>query len=86
VLLHNPLFINALRPHCAAAKVLGYDRVSQLPLSKFFDLMYYSGDREAVWKQVQAAQQRGIDFKAKFRIRQGEGTRIIEMQCRTLSN
>jgi PAS domain-containing protein len=69
-----------------AAKVLGYDRVSQLPLSQFFDLMYYSGDREAVWKHVQAAQQRGIDFKAKFRIRQGEGTRIIEMQCRTLSN
>jgi PAS domain-containing protein len=69
----------------AAAKVLGYGRVSHVPLSKFFDLMYYSGDREAIWKHVQAAQQKGIDFKAKFRIRRGRGTRLIEMQCRTLS-
>lgn len=67
-----------------AAKVLGYDRESQIPLSKFFDLMYYSGDREAIWKYVQAAQEHGADFKARFRIRRGEGTRIIEMQCRTL--
>lgn len=69
-----------------AAKVLGYDRVSQIPLSQFIDLMYYSGDREAMWKHIQAAQEHGTDFKAKFRIRRGEGTRIIEMQCRTLSH
>ncbi len=70
----------------AAAKVLGYDRESQIALSKFFDLMYYSGDREAIWKHVEAAQKQGVDFKARFRIRRGDGTRIIEMQCRTLCN
>ena len=69
-----------------AAKVLGYDRESQLALSRFFDLMYYSGDREAIWKHVQAAQKQGVNFKARFRIRRGDGTRIIEMQCRTLNN
>ena len=69
-----------------AAKMLGYDRLTQVPLSKFIDLMYYSGDREAIWKHIQEAQQYGTDFKAQFRIRRGEGTRIIEMQCRTLSN
>ena len=69
-----------------AAKVLGYDHVSQIPLSKFFDLMYYSGDREAIWKHVQEAQEHGTPFKARFRIRRGEGTRIVEMQCRTLNN
>lgn len=67
-----------------AAQVLGYDRESQIPLGQFFDLMYYSGDREAIWKHVQTAQEHGVDFKARFRIRRGEGTRIIEMQCRTL--
>lgn len=68
-----------------AAKVLGYDRLTQVPLSKFIDLMYYSGDREAIWKHIQEAQRYGADFKAKFRIRRGGGTRIIEMQCRTLN-
>ena len=70
----------------AAAKVLGYDRESQIALSKFFDLMYYSGDREAIWRHVQAAQKQGVDFKARFRIRRGDGTRIIEIQCKTLCN
>jgi PAS domain-containing protein len=70
----------------AAAKVLGYDRESQIALSKFFALMYYSGDREAIWKHVQAAQKEGVAFKARFRIRRGDGTRIIEMQCKTLCN
>jgi len=70
----------------AAAKVLGYDRESQIALSRFFDLMYYSGDRDTIWKHVQEAQKQGVDFKARFRIRRGDGTRIIEMQCRTLNN
>jgi PAS domain-containing protein len=69
-----------------AAKVLGYDGLTQVPLSKFIDLMYYSGNREAIWKHIQEAQERGTPFRARFRIRRGEGTRIIEMQCRTLSH
>jgi PAS domain-containing protein len=77
---------NALTLSSAAAKVLGYDHASQVSLSKFFDLMYYSGDREAIWDHVQAAQEHGTPFKARFRIRRGEGTRIVEMQCRTLNN
>lgn len=70
----------------AAAQVLGYDRVTQIPFSQFIDLMYYSGDREAMWKNMKAARQQDIDFKARFRIRRGKGTRIIEMQCKPLNN
>jgi PAS domain-containing protein len=70
----------------AAAKLLGYDSASQIRLSEFMDLMYYSGDRETVAGHLQAAQRHRTDFAAKFRIRRGEETRIIEIQGKTFYN
>jgi hypothetical protein len=50
------------------------------------DLMYYSGDRETVFASLQAAQRHRKDFKTTFRVRQGDGTRIVAMQGRTFYN
>jgi len=50
------------------------------------DLMYYSGDRETVFANLQAAQRHRKDFKTTFRVRQGDGTRIVAMQGKTFYN
>jgi PAS domain-containing protein len=70
----------------AAAKLLGYDSASQIRLSQFMDLMYYSGDRETVAGHLQSAQRHRADFATTFRIRRGEDTRIIQIQGKTFYN
>ncbi|HXA86220.1 MAG TPA: MEDS domain-containing protein [Candidatus Dormibacteraeota bacterium] len=70
----------------AAAKLLGYESASQIRLSQLMDLMYYSGDREAVAGHLQAAQRHRTDFTTTFRIRLGEDTRIIQIQGKTFYN
>jgi PAS domain-containing protein len=70
----------------SAAKLLGFECASQIRLGQFMDLMYYSGDRETVAGHLQAAQRHRTDFAAKFRIRRGEDTRIIEIQGKTFYN
>ena len=70
----------------AAAKLLGYDSASQIRLSQFMDLMYYSGDREAIAGHLQAAQRHRTDFKANFRVRRGDDTRVIQIQGKTFYN
>ncbi|MGZ4855818.1 MAG: MEDS domain-containing protein [Candidatus Angelobacter sp.] len=70
----------------AAAKLLGYDSACQIRLSQFMDLMYYSGDRDAVAGHLQAAQRHRTDFTTTFRIRCGEGTRIVQIQGKTFYN
>jgi PAS domain-containing protein len=70
----------------AAAKLLGMEFSSRVRLGQLMDLMYYSGDRENVFAQLQAAQRHRKDFAAKFRVRQGEETRMIDIQGRTFYN
>ena len=70
----------------AAAKLLGLKFSSRIRLGQLMDLMYYSGDRENVFAQLQGAQRHRKDFGAKFRIRQGEETRMIAIQGRTFYN
>jgi PAS domain-containing protein len=70
----------------AAAKLLGYESASQIRLSQFMDLMYYSGDREAIAGHLQAAQRHRTDFKANFRVRRGNDTRVIQIQGKTFYN
>ncbi len=48
--------------------------------------MYYSGDRETVFANLQAAQRHRKDFKTTFRVRQGDSTRIVAMQGKTFYN
>jgi hypothetical protein len=48
--------------------------------------MYYSGDRETVFASLQAAQRHRKDFKTTFRVRQGDGTRIVAIQGKTFYN
>jgi PAS domain-containing protein len=70
----------------AAAKLLGFPSSSRVRLGQLMDLMYYSGDRETVFANLQAAQRHRKDFKATFRVRQGDGTRIVAMQGKTFYN
>jgi PAS domain-containing protein len=70
----------------AAAKLLGFSSSSRVRLGQLMDLMYYSGDRETVFASLQAAQRHRKDFKATFRVRQGDGTRIVAMQGKTFYN
>ena len=70
----------------AAAKLLGFPSASRIRLGQLMDLMYYSGDREDVFARLQAAQRHRKDFKATFRVRQGDGTRIVAMQGKTFYN
>jgi PAS domain-containing protein len=70
----------------AAAKLLGFPSSSRVRLGQLMDLMYYSGDREAVFASLQAAQRHRKDFKTTFRVRQGDGTRIVAMQGKTFYN
>jgi PAS domain-containing protein len=70
----------------AAAKLLGFEYSSRVRLGQLMDLMYYSSDRENVFAQLQAAQRHRKDFNATFRVRQGEGTRIIAIQGKTFYN
>lgn len=70
----------------AAARLLGFDYSSRVRLSQLMDLMYYSGDRENVFAQLQAAQRHRKDFSTTFRIRRGEDTRIIAIQGKTFYN
>jgi PAS domain-containing protein len=69
-----------------AAKLLGFPSSSRVRLGQFMDLMYYSGDRETVFANLQAAQRHRKDFKTTFRVRQGDGTRIVAMQGKTFYN
>jgi len=48
--------------------------------------MYYSGDREKVFFDLQAAQRRRKEFKTTFRVRQDDSTRIVAMQGKTFYN
>jgi len=70
----------------AAAKLLGFSFSSRVRLGQFMDLMYYSGDREAVFTQLQSSQRHRKDFATTFRVRQGEETRIISIQGKTFYN
>lgn len=70
----------------AAAKLLGFSSSSRVRLGELMDLMYYSGDREAVFASLQSAQRHRKDFKTTFRVRRGENTRIIVMQGKTFYN
>ena len=70
----------------AAAKLLGFTAASRVRLGQLMDLMYYSGDREDVFARLQAAQRHRKDFKATFRVRQGDDTRIVAMQGKTFYN
>jgi PAS domain-containing protein len=70
----------------AAAKLLGFSSSSRVRLGQLMDLMYYSGDREAVFASLQAAQRHRKDFKSTFRVRQGDGTRIVAIQGKTFYN
>ena len=70
----------------AAAKLLGFSSSSRVRLGQLMDLMYYSGDRETMFASLQAAQRHRKDFKTTFRVRQGDGTRIVTMQGRTFYN
>ncbi len=70
----------------AAAKLLGLPFASRVRLAQLMDLMYYSGDRETVFSHLQTAQRHSRDFATTFRVRQGEGTRIIAIQGKTFYN
>lgn len=70
----------------AAAKLLGFSSSSRVRLGQLMDLMYYSGDRETVFANLQASQRHRKDFKTTFRVRQGDGTRIVAMQGKTFYN
>jgi PAS domain-containing protein len=70
----------------AAAKLLGFPSSSRVRLGELMDLMYYSGDREAVSARLQTAQRHRKDFKVAFRVRRGNDTRIILMQGKTFYN
>ncbi|MGB8128538.1 MAG: MEDS domain-containing protein [Candidatus Angelobacter sp.] len=70
----------------AAAKLLGFPSSSRVRLGELMDLMYYSGDREAVFAGLQTAQRHRKDFKVAFRVRTGDDTRIIVMQGKTFYN
>jgi hypothetical protein len=67
----------------AAAKLLGLGLSSRVHLGQFMELMYYAGDREAVFTRLQAAKRHREDFAATFRIGQCEGARTISIQGRT---
>jgi PAS domain-containing protein len=70
----------------AAAKLLGFPSSSRVRLGQLMDLMYYSGDREMVFAKLQTAQRHRNEFKATFRLRQGDSTRIVAMQGKTFYN
>jgi PAS domain-containing protein len=70
----------------AGAKVLGYQSASRLRLSELLGLMYYSGDREAVFERLQHAQRHRKEFTAHFRIGNQEETRLIHMHGTTFYN
>jgi len=70
----------------AAAKLLGFPASSRVRLGELMDLMYYSGDREGFFAGLQTAQRHRKEFKTTFRVRQGDETRIIEMQGKTFYN
>ena len=69
-----------------AAKLLGFEYSSRVPLSRLMDLMYYSGDRENVFAQLQAAQRHRKDFATSFRVRREQETRILSMRGKTFYN
>ena len=52
----------------AAAKLLGFPSSSRVRLGELMDLMYYSGDREAVFASLQTAQRHRKEFKTTFRV------------------
>ena len=70
----------------AAAKLLGLPSASRVRLVQLMDRMYYSGDRETVLASLQAAQRHSKNFATSFRVREGEGTRIIAIQGKTFYN
>ena len=70
----------------AAAKLLGLELSGHARLSQLMDLMYYSGDRDAVATHLQAAQRHRKDFATTFRVRHGDDTRIIAIQGKTFYN
>jgi PAS domain-containing protein len=69
-----------------AAKLLGFPASSRVRLGELMDLMYYSGDREGVFANLQSAQRHRKEFKTTFRVRRGDETRIIAMQGKTFYN
>lgn len=70
----------------AGAKLLGFGFSGHVRLGQLMDLMYYSGDRDAVFSHLQAAQHHCKDFATTFRVRRGEDTRIIAIQGKTFYN
>lgn len=70
----------------AAAKVLGFQSASRLRLVQFLGLMYYSGDRELVFEKLQHAQRHRKEFTVRFRIGNGQESRLIEMQGNVFYN
>jgi PAS domain-containing protein len=70
----------------AAAKLLGLESTANVRLEQFMGLMYYSGDREAVASHLQSAQRHRKGFATTFRVRCGEGTRVIVIEGKTFFN
>jgi PAS domain-containing protein len=70
----------------AAAKLLGFPSSCRVRLGQLMDLMYYSGDRETVFANLQAAQRHRKEFKTTFRVRLDDGTRVVAMQGKTFYN
>ena len=70
----------------AAAKVIGVQSASRLRLTDLLGLMYYSGDREAVFERLQQAQRHRREFTAHFRIGNEDETKLIHMQGTTFYN
>jgi PAS domain-containing protein len=68
-----------------AAKLLGL-AATQIPLARMLDLMFYSGDREAVVSGLQRARKGRKEFVTRFRIsREGE-TRLLDIRGKTFYN
>jgi len=55
-------------------------------LVQFLGLMYYSGDRELVSEKLQHAQRHRKEFTVRFRIGNGQESRLIEMQGNVFYN
>ena len=70
----------------AAAKLLGFPSSSRVRLGELMDLMYYSGDRQTVFANLEAAQRHRKEFTTTFRVSLDGGTRVIAMQGKTFFN
>jgi PAS domain-containing protein len=69
----------------AAAKLLKLTR-GPVTLSAFLGRMYYSGDRDAVAAGLQHAHWDHRNFVERFRVRDGQSTRLLEIRGKAFHN